>query len=280
MACSVSGALLSCVLATTLGGQESVVPPAVQSAEGIQERIRTLESAKDIEDAVKARVLEIYRQTLTRAREYESYVGALSAYKELAASAPQTVQGIRQALKKPLTTPDLRALEDDEIAKTEALLTRKKTELQALRNTLDVHAATIATQDVRPRKIRDELTLARERLKSVETELALPQDANEPTLVREAAEENDKVLEEPDPAVFFVGFGDSSLNFEVRVFVKELSNRARTRIVHELHMTIDQLFREHGVVIAFPQQDLHIKSDERYKDGPPPYSREFDPGLE
>ena len=62
--------------------------------------------------------------------------------------------------------------------------------------------------------------------------------------------------------------------------MKELSNRARTRIVHDLHMAIDRSFREHDVVIAFPQQDLHIKSDERYKDGPPPYSREFDSGPE
>lgn len=86
-----------------------------------------------------------------------------------------------------------------------------------------------------------------------DTELAL-------RLMMAAAKEHPKVLVEPEPSVFFVGFGDSTLNFEVRIFVKELANRARTTIVHDMHMTIDQAFREHGVVIAFPQRDLHIKS--------------------
>ena len=81
-------------------------------------------------------------------------------------------------------------------------------------------------------------------------------------MLREA-KSHPKVLETPEPSVFFVGFGDSALDFEVRVFSKELSNRGRTAIVHDLHMAIDRVFRERDVVIAFPQRDLHIKSDER-----------------
>ena len=66
------------------------------------------------------------------------------------------------------------------------------------------------------------------------------------------------VLNQPESTVFFVGFGESSLNFEARVFVKETTNTARTRIVHDLHLAIDKAFREKNISISFPQRDVHL----------------------
>ncbi len=103
-----------------------------------------------------------------------------------------------------------------------------------------------------------------------DTELAL-------RLMMNAAQEHPKAMAEPESAVFFVGFGDSALNFEVRVFVKELSNRARTTIVHDLHLAIDRAFREHGVVIAFPQRDIHIKSETLPAESPVQKEPQLDP---
>jgi potassium efflux system protein len=77
------------------------------------------------------------------------------------------------------------------------------------------------------------------------------------TLLR-VAKENETVLQEPEPTVFFLGFGDSSLNFELRVFVPTVEVFLRTR--HELHMAIDRAFRQAGVEISFPQRDVHIRS--------------------
>jgi len=76
------------------------------------------------------------------------------------------------------------------------------------------------------------------------------------------AREHPMVLDMPEPNVFFVGFGDNSLNFEVRIFVNEPTNVGRSRIVHDLHMAIDQACRENDITIAFPQRDLHIKSSD------------------
>lgn len=70
------------------------------------------------------------------------------------------------------------------------------------------------------------------------------------------------MLKQPDPNVFFVQFGDNSLNFEVRVFVAGSTNNGRTRIIHDLHMAIDQACRKHDITIAFPQRDLHLKTSE------------------
>lgn len=75
--------------------------------------------------------------------------------------------------------------------------------------------------------------------------------------LQEVAEAHPLVLKEPPPQVFFLRFGDSSLSFELRVFVNQLRDRLQT--ISELHRTIIRLFRERGVEIAFPQMDLHIR---------------------
>jgi len=78
-------------------------------------------------------------------------------------------------------------------------------------------------------------------------------------LLMQAAGEHPLVLKKPDKAVYFRGFGASSLDFELRCFVANPS--ARVGVIHDLNMRIDKLFREHGVEIAFPQMDVHIKRD-------------------
>ncbi len=77
-------------------------------------------------------------------------------------------------------------------------------------------------------------------------------------IMMETITANPLVLEEPSPTVFFVGFGDSSLDFEVRVFVKERIQRMP--LTHELHMALEKALRENGIEIPFPQRDLHLRS--------------------
>jgi potassium efflux system protein len=77
-------------------------------------------------------------------------------------------------------------------------------------------------------------------------------------VLKKVADESRRVLREPPPQVLFLGFGDSSLSFELRVFVRNVSQLFVTR--HELHMGVDQAFREAGIEIAFPQRDLHVRS--------------------
>lgn len=77
-------------------------------------------------------------------------------------------------------------------------------------------------------------------------------------VLEKVARESRRVLRDPPPQVLFLGFGDSSLSFELRAFVPNVAQLFATR--HELHMQIDQAFREAGIEIAFPQRDLHVRS--------------------
>ena len=66
-----------------------------------------------------------------------------------------------------------------------------------------------------------------------------------------------KVLIEPLPKVFFIGFGENSLTFSISVFVNELSNR--TLVIHDLHIGLEKAFRENKIEIPLPQRDVHIQ---------------------
>jgi small-conductance mechanosensitive channel len=78
------------------------------------------------------------------------------------------------------------------------------------------------------------------------------------SLLLEVAAQHAEVMKTPTPFVKFVDFGDSSLNFEL-VFWS--NNLWQIEIVKsQMRYEIDSKFRSSGVVIPFPQRDLHIKS--------------------
>lgn len=78
--------------------------------------------------------------------------------------------------------------------------------------------------------------------------------------IAEAVKSVSAVLEEPGFSVLFVGFGESSLDFEVRVFVSELSKRLPT--LHALNSAINGALSRAGIEIPFPQRDLHLRTSD------------------
>ncbi|MCA9245437.1 MAG: mechanosensitive ion channel, partial [Phycisphaerales bacterium] len=72
------------------------------------------------------------------------------------------------------------------------------------------------------------------------------------------AKANPRVLEEPPPTVVFRAFGESSLDFELRVFLA--ARDYWVDATDQLHTGIDQAFRKANIEIAFPQRDIHIRS--------------------
>ncbi|SDH74923.1 mechanosensitive ion channel family protein [Winogradskyella thalassocola] len=75
-------------------------------------------------------------------------------------------------------------------------------------------------------------------------------------LLLQAASTNENVLSEPEPAVIFTNFGDSSLDFKVSFSLIDSFKAQFPK--SEIRFEIDRLFREHNVSIPFPQRDIHI----------------------
>jgi len=84
-------------------------------------------------------------------------------------------------------------------------------------------------------------------------------------LLRQAADENARVLDDPEPQVFCLSYGPHSLNFELRIFVNDLLDRLFA--ADEVNCRVDELFKEAGVKIAFEQLDvwLHPEQGESVK---------------
>jgi small-conductance mechanosensitive channel len=72
------------------------------------------------------------------------------------------------------------------------------------------------------------------------------------------AKQNSDVAEEPAPQVLFLNFGESALEFELRVWVMDADHRLV--VSSALHQEIDRSFRDAKIEIAFPQRDLHLRS--------------------
>ena len=78
-------------------------------------------------------------------------------------------------------------------------------------------------------------------------------------LLLEVAEENENVLKEPSPRVVFWAFGESALEFQLRVWTTRMLHR-RGVFFGQLNLAIYEKFQQHGVRIPFPQRDLHLKT--------------------
>ena len=77
------------------------------------------------------------------------------------------------------------------------------------------------------------------------------------TLLR-VARSHLEVLLNPEPAIQFLEFGDSSLNFDLLVWVNDASRQYIIR--SDLNFAVVKAFREQDITIPFPQRDLHIQS--------------------
>ncbi|NVK86775.1 MAG: mechanosensitive ion channel [Gammaproteobacteria bacterium] len=93
-----------------------------------------------------------------------------------------------------------------------------------------------------------------------------PTDKVKEILVKIAKDHKDLIQDDAKHPIHIVfsNFGDSSLNFEIRAFLRDIANIHRVR--SEINFAIDNAFRENNIEIPFPQRDLHIRSDDTRKE--------------
>jgi small-conductance mechanosensitive channel len=78
-------------------------------------------------------------------------------------------------------------------------------------------------------------------------------------ILLEVAQNCEGVEKSPAPDVLFEAFGDSSLKFVLRVWSTEYSY-VPPILKSKLYFSVFEKFKEHGVEIPFPQQDIHIRT--------------------
>ena len=85
---------------------------------------------------------------------------------------------------------------------------------------------------------------------------------SDPTDVRDillaVADRHGRVLHKPEPSVQFANFGESSLDFQLLIYIDD--PMAANRILSDLRFMIWNEFEKHHIEIPFPQRDLHVRS--------------------
>lgn len=76
-------------------------------------------------------------------------------------------------------------------------------------------------------------------------------------ILKEAMAEIPAIAKKPVPFVRFVNFGDSAIEFEMIFWSKEPFVIENTK--SDLRMKVYKMLDTHGMVIPFPQRDLHVK---------------------
>lgn len=78
-------------------------------------------------------------------------------------------------------------------------------------------------------------------------------------LLLEIARNHKDVLPDPAPEVIFKDFGDSTLDFQLRIWT---TTQVQTpfRLKSDVYFTIFRVFAENNVELPFPQRDLHLRS--------------------
>jgi potassium efflux system protein len=79
-------------------------------------------------------------------------------------------------------------------------------------------------------------------------------------IINEVAKDNEFIMADPKPFVTFESFGDNSLTLTLRCFTDSVETRLQA--ISGLHEEINRRFNEAGIVIAFPQRDLHIDASQ------------------
>ena len=82
-------------------------------------------------------------------------------------------------------------------------------------------------------------------------------------LMEEVASTHGKVARKPPPKAYFLGFGESSLDFRLLAWT---DIEYRLEVESELNVAINTSLKEAGIEIPFPQRDLHIRSDATRKE--------------
>lgn len=75
----------------------------------------------------------------------------------------------------------------------------------------------------------------------------------------EAAAETERVLPTPEPKCLMIGFGDSSVDLEVRFWIRD-AHEGIQNVRSAILLKIWDKFHEHGIEIPYPQRDLHLRS--------------------
>ena len=137
-------------------------------------------------------------------------------------------------------------------------------------NKIGVRAVSIVTRDGKEHLIPNEILMTEEvenwsySSKNVRVRIPVGVSYNSDMelvvkLMGQAAEESPRVLDLPKPNIWWIGYGDSSVDFEILVWIRDPEEgvgNVRSDVLRRLWF----LFKDNGIEIPFPQRDINLRN--------------------
>lgn len=81
-------------------------------------------------------------------------------------------------------------------------------------------------------------------------------------LMAQAAQDNPRILGAPAPVVLMMGFGDNAIDFEIRFWIDDPEDGLGS-VRSDVLKRVWKLFKEHDIVVPFPQRDINLRKSEQ-----------------
>lgn len=78
-------------------------------------------------------------------------------------------------------------------------------------------------------------------------------------LLRQSMNDHKRILKRPEPRVLMTGFGDSSVDFELRCWIRDPESGV-ANFTSDINNRVWDLFKENGIEIPFPQRDINFRN--------------------
>ncbi len=161
------------------------------------------------------------------------------------------VSGLILLFERPIKVGDFIELEAQQVEIKKIGL--RATVVQAFdRSEMVVPNSDLITNRVTNWTLSDELS-------GIKISVGVSLDSDVPRVMRtllECAQAHTKLVSHPAPKVYFMGFGESTLDFELQGWIAEVENMIEIR--SELYQEINRKFRSLEIQIPFPQRELHL----------------------
>ena len=156
----------------------SVPAEQVISADEINAKIKEIEATLDMDEGLKGKLIEIYRQALRQLERIRSNESLARAFAEATRTAPGETQALRKKLEgvepEPFTLQMLKITDKTPLTDLEQRLVKEKASLTALETKLADIEKSLSDEKTRPLQIRDRLTELTQEQEDVEKELKTP----------------------------------------------------------------------------------------------------------
>ncbi|RME14770.1 MAG: mechanosensitive ion channel protein [Bdellovibrio sp.] len=163
------------------------------------------------------------------------------------------ISGLIIMIERPVKVGDI--IEVGDVSGTVINIGARSTQIKTLDNThYVIPNSTFLEQNVLNWTLSDDLVRT-----FVSVGVAYGSDARKvEELLKQAAQEEEKVLNYPEPVVVFSDFGDNALVFKLFFWTKIKDIMSLRALESALRFRINHLFNEAEIVIAFPQRDVHL----------------------